>query len=182
MKRLDLVLAIAVTGSFVAFPAFSKGRYRYYTTTLESAVVTFENGSATLSSTDKESLRLKLGESEKRGPISKIEIVAWPDKEHPSSGRLSMVDLDLADRRIEAIRQELRRKNTFRYIRGYNMGENSHWLGRFFQTTKSGLDAAFSGNENRKLKRKNIKIVKANGGPGKAVVIFKIRIKSDEKK
>ncbi len=144
----------------------------------DSIVVSFAKGSHKLPGKHVEMLRELVRKAQARGNISKIEIAAWSDKEHPSTGTLSKAGRTLADKRLKTVKDVLRRDiGSMSYIGTYNMAENAHWLGRVFNTSEAELDAVFAKKEVGALDRQDFKLIKRDGKPSKAVVIFKIRKK-----
>lgn len=144
--------------------------------TYDSVVLTFSNGSSDLNATEIEKLQKGIVSAQSKGKIDKIDVAVWSDKEHPVVGNLSESDENLADNRIDSVK-ELIKKNYNRYerIKSYNMSGNASWLGKNFHSDEAKLDAVFSKNEKGSLAREDFYLIKKDGAPSRAVVILKIR-------
>jgi hypothetical protein len=114
--------------------------------------------------------------AQNKGKISKIDLAVWSDKDHPLVGTLPESDENLADDRIDSIKNAIR-KNYGRYerVKSYNMSGNASWLGQNFHSDEAKLDAVFLKNERGALAREDFNIIKKEGAPSRAVVIFKIK-------
>jgi hypothetical protein len=60
-------------------------------------------------------------------------------------------------------------------ITAYNLAEGSNWLARTFRTPEAELDAVFAKKESGSLVREDFDLIHQNGGPSKAVVIFRTK-------
>jgi outer membrane protein OmpA-like peptidoglycan-associated protein len=70
--------------------------------------LTFDKGSAKISDSDMKQLKAALDSAKGKGDIKKVEVAAWSDKDHPTSGDLSKEDRKLADDRIDAVKKAIR--------------------------------------------------------------------------
>lgn len=174
MKTISMALgAVAIIGGLSTFAkeaasASSKSEY-------ESAVITFTNGGQTLSSTELSKLRSALNTAKSKGEITSIEVAAWSDKGHPLKGDLAKPDRELAEKRIETIKQDLTKDGLNKHISSYNMAENANWLDRNLHSSKAELDATFAKKDKSALAREDFELIKEYGAPSKAVIIFRIR-------
>jgi hypothetical protein len=141
----------------------------------KSAVLSFPEGGHTLSSGDLTKLNQTIKDAKAQGWIVKVEIAAWSDKNHPSSGDLPKVDRTLAQRRISAIRSALRQDlGHWKISKAFNMAENSNWLARRLHTANADLDAVFLKDRADELARDDFNLIREEGAPSKAVVILRI--------
>jgi hypothetical protein len=142
----------------------------------KSTVLTFDLGRSEVSADDFKTLKQAVSDARASGRISKIEVAAWSDKEHPISGDLSKADRDLAESRLSAIKKDLRSSvGRMKYVHEYNMAENSNWVGRHFHSSKAELDKVYATHTKGQLTREDLALIKAEGAATKAVVILKVR-------
>jgi hypothetical protein len=76
----------------------------------KSTVLTFGLGRSELSADDFKTLEQAIADAKAVGKISKIEVAAWSDKDHPVTGDLSKAELDKAfasDARGHLAREDL---------------------------------------------------------------------------
>ncbi len=144
--------------------------------TYDSVVLSFSSGSSELNSVEIEKLQKGIAAAQTKGKIAKFELAVWSDKDHPTVGNLSEMDEDLADDRIDSVRDAIK-KNFSKYerVKAYNMAGNASWLGQNFHTDEAKLDAVFSRKEKGSLAREDFNLIKKDGAPSRAVVILKIR-------
>ncbi len=142
----------------------------------ESVVISFAKGDFILSRAETTRLRTIVQDAQKTGRITKIEIAAWSDEDHPELTSLSKPSTDLALQRIQSIKIVLKKDvASVTPVTAYNMAENSSWLGRLFHSSEAELDAVFAKRETGELEHQDYKIFKRDGAPSKAVVLFKVR-------
>lgn len=145
---------------------------------LEDTVLNFPAGGYSLSEVEATKLRNAISDAKAKGKITKIELAIWSDKEHPVTGELPKADEKLASERIEAVKKAIHEDvSKIERIHAYNMAENSHWLGRYFHSSKTDLDSAYSKDGSQELARADYSLIKQDGAPSKAVVIIKVREK-----
>ncbi len=169
MNRLLVVIALCFTVQSRAA----------VTSVYESTTVKFEAGSTSLNASETAKLREAIQNAKAKGEVAKIEVAAWSDKDYPRGGKnLSKDDRKLADERISSIKGEIRDETSmFERIKAFNMAKGSHWLGRTLNTSGSKLDAVFAKKDTDALVREDFNLIKDEGAPSKAVVIFKIKDK-----
>jgi hypothetical protein len=139
-------------------------------------VIEFAKGTSTLSMNDETRLRELVMNSKIQGFDYKIEVAVWSDKAHPKKGNLSKADIKLADLRATQIKNaiEMDQGNT-RNVSVFNMADGAHWLARTFNTNDAELDSAFAKRGTSQIKRDDFRIIKAEGGPMKAVVLVTVK-------
>ena len=140
----------------------------------KSAVLTFTKGSTELTDAGREKLRhivATIGVDN----ISRVEIASWSDKNFPMTGTdLAKADKDLADDRSDKINDFLKDQtdlSTLR-IRKYSMAETSNWLARMLRTDEAELKSVFAKEGETPMMRDDFNVIKSEGGPSKAVVVF----------
>lgn len=144
---------------------------------LESSVLEFTPGMASLSSYDQAKLSKLLKTAKSKGKITKVEVAVWSDKMHPSQGKdLPEVDRKLAKSRAINIEKSVQKDlGHYRYVKVFNMAEGTHWLAKVFDRSEAELDSVFAKKHKGAIKRENVKIIKDDGGPSKAVVIVTVK-------
>ena len=168
-----------LTAALVSFASMAIGNDKYPSVSeYESTVLTFDEGAGGMSADEVTKLSKAVADAKAKGKISRIEVAAWSDKEHPVTGDLSKADIKLAHDRFEAIELNLRKDiGHMRYIKSYNMADNSNWVGRHLHSSDAELDAVFAKKEAGHLARQDFALIKEGGKASKAVVILKIRDK-----
>jgi hypothetical protein len=172
MKFQKLMVLVLLTG----FSTSGFARNKVPVMTYDSVVLSFPNGSSVLNAAEMDRLQKGISSAQNKGKISKIDLAVWSDKDHPLVGTLPESDENLADDRIDSIKNAIR-KNYGRYerVKSYNMSGNASWLGQNFHSDEAKLDAVFLKNERGALAREDFNIIKKEGAPSRAVVIFKIK-------
>jgi len=175
MKIKSLIFALFVMGvSTISMAKMDSAKSKLF----NSVVVTFQNGSYTLSAQEIKKIKSGIGSARKLGKIGRVEVAVWADKEHPVSGMLSIADRNLAQERIKAVNRVLRKDlGRMHRISTYNMTENAHWLGRHLHTNEAELDAVFAKKEPDAMDRKDLALIRENGAASKAVIVFGINMK-----
>jgi hypothetical protein len=132
----------------------------------------FTMGSSELSAADQASLQgliMRTGTDN----IARIEIAAWSDQDFPKGETdLAKDDIDLAGRRLNAVRDYITSQASGVRVRTYNMAESSNWLARTFRTDQAELKSIFAKNASAPMARKDFNLIKSDGGPSKAVVVI----------
>lgn len=140
----------------------------------KNAVIMFTKGSAELTDAGREKLR-HIVSTIGVDNISRVEIASWSDKNFPMTGTdLSKADKDLADNRADKINDFLKDQtdlSTLR-IRKYSMAETSNWLARMLRTDEAELKSVFAKEGETPMMRDDFNVIKSEGGPSKAVVVF----------
>lgn len=149
---------------------------KYYKKISENAVLDFGMNSSTLTMADQEKLSNLVKKAKEKGEISKIEVAVWSDKEHPAKGDLSKSDRELAEMRANHIKDVLKKDlGHTRHVTVFNMAEGSSWVAKMFHTSEAELNSEFAKRGKDSLKREDFQIIKREGAPSKAVVIFTIK-------
>lgn len=173
MKNVCL-LVVMVFLSLSAFSMNNQSSAKKY----ESVVLTFDQNSSSLTTEQLQRLKASLLRAREMGIVEKTEMAVWSDKGQPRSGDLSKADRKLAGDRIKNIKSALKGETSiFERISTYNMTDNSHWIGRTFNSEEAELDAVFAKNEMGPAVREDFNLIKRDGGPSKAVIIFKLKDK-----
>lgn len=140
----------------------------------KSAVITFAKGSSDLTEAGKTKLR-QIVSGLTVDNISRVEIASWSDRGFPMTGNdLSKTDMNLADDRADKINDFLKDETDISSlrIRKYSMAETSNWLARMFRTDEAELKSVFSKEGETPMMREDFNVIKNEGGPTKAVVVF----------
>jgi hypothetical protein len=136
-----------------------------------SAVLNFAPGKSQLTQADMDALD-NLVNNAGRGNVDRIEIAAWSDKEFPKTGNdLAKGDTDLADDRIDAIKDYVKNNLSVSSFKTFNMAETSNWLARTFRTDNAELKSVFSKDMSVPMAREDFNIIKNDGAPSKAVIV-----------
>lgn len=105
--------------------------------------------------------------------IDRIEIAVWSDQAFPKTGSdLPKADRELADKRIDKIKDFLKDTLSVGTVKAYNMAETSNWLARTFRTDDAELKSVFSKEGTTPLVRDDFNHIVAEGGPSKAVAVL----------
>jgi hypothetical protein len=137
------------------------------------ATIVFHKGQSTLSSIDKENLRILASRVEKESrPVSEIKILAWADAEYPDEveGKASTAEIILASERARIIREYLEQDLMAREVDSFNMARRPGLVSKLFKNEEYKLKDAFekSGTTGSKLPDGSISYTKAS----KALVII----------
>lgn len=90
----------------------------------DTVEVTFDRGSATLSDSQKRDLARAVNLQKQKGTISRVDILAWSDKEYPlPNAKHEKGDIDLANRRANEVKKYLSDTKTVSSTDVYNMAE-----------------------------------------------------------
>lgn len=142
-------------------------------TMLHHVNLNFEPGSAAINPRDMEQLQTMVSSHSSGGGTSdqQLQVAVWSDKSLPMNGKeLPRADRDLAKKRIRAVQSAL--DNQAATVKTYNMADRSNWLARMFSTKQAELQSAFAKNESADVRREDFNLIRQEGGPSKAVVIF----------
>lgn len=149
---------------------------KYYKHTTENAVLDFNKDTASLNTMDQDKLNNLVKTAKEKGEITKIEVAVWSDKEHPAKGDLPKPDITLAENRANYIKEILKKDiGHTRHVKVFNMAEGSNMLARMFHTPTAELNSEFAKRGKDSMKSEDFQIIKREGAPSKAVVIFTIR-------
>ena len=173
MKTRNTFLSISILSTCLfAFASEAAPAVSEY----ESTVLTFEKGSSKLSPEQQRELSKTIVGAKAKGNITKIEIAAWSDSDHPKTGDLSSEERMLASKRLNTIKADLRRDvGRMKYIHEYNMAENSNWVARNLHSSKAELDAVFAKKETGTLERADFSLIQSEGAATRAVVIVRVQ-------
>ncbi|MEA9357214.1 hypothetical protein SHI21_13400 [Bacteriovorax sp. PP10] len=153
---------------------------KYYKHTTENAVLDFNKDTASLSTMDQDKLNNLVKSAKEKGEITKIEVAVWSDKEHPAKGDLSKPDITLAENRATHIKDILKKDiGHTRHVKVFNMAEGSNMVARMFHTPTAELNSEFAKRSKDSMRSEDFQIIKKEGAPSKAVVIFTIRERSN---
>jgi hypothetical protein len=149
---------------------------KYYKKTTENTVLDFGMDSAILSISDQEKLSKMVSMAKDTGEITKIEVAVWSDKQNPAKGDLSKSDRELAANRAIHIKEIIKKDiGHTRHIKVFNMAEGSNWVAKMLRTPQAELNSKFAKRGKDSLEREDFQIIKREGAPSKAVVIFTIK-------
>lgn len=175
-KQFTLLImgAILISSSSYAATATEKLKVGKVTKSIHYTTVAFEDNSSELSDMERANLQSMVQEAKDMGPIRKVKIAAWSDKDLPDTGfELMEFDRDLAKNRELAISRFLKSEYKFKTINGFNMAESSSWLARTFNTQEAELKSVFSKRgAATPVSTEEFDLIKNEGGPSTAVVII----------
>ncbi len=175
MKIKSLLLALSLLSTMHFAVAKEKN---YPVEAYNSVVLTFAKGDFRLSREESEKLKAFSNSVKSKGEPAKIEVAAWSDEEHQEGVNLSKPFRDLARMRILAVTDQLNKEfGNLKYIGTYNMAESVQGLGRYYHSSEAELEAVFAKKETGTLEPQDFDLMRKDGAPSKAVVIFKINLK-----
>jgi hypothetical protein len=174
MKNLFLVLSVFTAGAMLAACGHdhdrvsmnddARGKY-------ESVTVSFPRGSAVIPTSDINHLQSVAGNLKSSEHLDSVTAAVWSDEEFPAARDhdLAKPQRDLAKARIDAIRDAIR---PYKGITAHNMAEHASWYARAVNSDGAELESLFSKRDPDAMDRNDFNLIKSNGGPGKAVVVF----------
>ncbi len=103
--------------------------------------LSFDEGSAKLSSSDRSKLDEIISKAKYGGRIDDVKVISWSDAEYPSlkKGKLSKAQGSLAERRAENIKNYLKGLDRSLDIDTFNMAEQPGSLSKLFKTENSKI-------------------------------------------
>ncbi len=135
--------------------------------------VSFAKGSHKLSKSDLSTIRAMYKAVLTDDTVDKVIVAAWGDDKMPSGGKLSDAQVDLADRRVDAIKNVLKKMGN-KNIDTYNMAKDASWIGKVFETQNAEIKEALKGKPADDANANRIaQLLESKGGVSKAVVIIK---------
>jgi hypothetical protein len=101
------------------------------------AEVSFDKGSAKLSTAAKNRLDAIVRDARAAGKVDEVKVVTWADAEYPAepTKRLSKTQRDLAEKRSGAIRDYLKAGGAAMDVDTYNMAERPNAMERLLSTS-----------------------------------------------
>lgn len=131
-------------------------------------VMTFKKGSAELSKSDKETLAALLKTVRDRSQkVEQVHVAAWSDQ--------PLKDRALAEKRMNAIQDELEGPRGLSYVETYNMAERSNWFAKGLHLNARDLKTLFSQKgAPQNVTPEDFAVVRSKGGPMKAVVLIEV--------
>lgn len=135
--------------------------------------VSFNKGSHKLSKSDASTLRAMYKAVLTDDTVEKVIIAAWADDKMPTGGKLSDAQVDLAEKRADAIEDVLKKMGN-KNIDTYNMAKDATWIGKVFETQNAEIKEALKGKPADDANANRIaQLLESKGGVSKAVVIIK---------
>jgi outer membrane protein OmpA-like peptidoglycan-associated protein len=135
--------------------------------------VSFEKGSYKLSKSDASTLRAMYKAVLNDNTVDKVIVAAWADEKMPTGGKLSDAQVDLAEKRADAV-EDLLEKMGNKNIDTYNMAKDASWIGKVFETQNAEIKEAMKGQPADDANANRIaQLLDSKGGASKAVVIIK---------
>ncbi len=137
--------------------------------------VKFEKGSATLTDTERRTLRAMITAVRDDTKIENIIIAAWSDSQYPAKegSKLSDADIKLASQRAENVKTVLTELGASD-IKIYSMAEHPSWIAKTFRTEEAKVKLSLNGKHIEDRKAEVIaQTLQSEGGPSSVVVIVK---------
>jgi hypothetical protein len=135
--------------------------------------VSFAKGSHKLSKSDASTIRAMYKAVLTDDTVEKVIIAAWADDKMPTGGKLTDAQVDLANRRTDAIKDVLKKMGN-KNIDTYNMAKDATWIGKVFETQNAEIKEALKGKPADDANANRIaQMLESKGGVSKAVVIIK---------
>lgn len=135
--------------------------------------VSFAKGSHKLSKSDLSTIRAMYKAVLTDDTVDKVIIAAWADDKMPSGGKLSDAQVDLAEKRADAIEDVLKKMGN-KNVDTYNMAKDASWIGKVFETQNAEIKEALKGKPADDANANRIaQLLESKGGVSKAVVVIK---------
>lgn len=135
--------------------------------------VSFSKGSHKLSKSDLSTIRAMYKAVLSDNTVEKVIVAAWADDKMPSGTKLSDAQVDLAEKRADAIKDVLKKMGN-KNVDTYNMAKDATWIGKVFETQNAEIKEAMKGNPADDANANRIaQLLESKGGVSKAVVIIK---------
>ncbi len=136
-----------------------------------SVVVAFAIGSSQLRAGEQTKLQ-EVVNNVGADDIDKIELAVWSDKAFPRTGKsLPKSDQDLANARIEKVKEFLKAYMNSPSIKAYNMADASNWLAKTFRTDDAEIKSVFSKDASLPMAREDFNTIARDGAESMAVVV-----------
>jgi len=131
-------------------------------------VITFKKGSSELSTTDKETLQALLKTVKERSQkVEQVHVAAWSDRKGQ--------DRELAEKRMNAIQDELEGALGLSYVATYNMAERSNWFAKAMNLNARDVKTMFAQKgAPQNVTPEDFAVVRSKGGPSKAVLLIEL--------
>lgn len=135
--------------------------------------ISFAKGSWKLSKSDLSTLRAMYKAVLTDDTVDKVIVAAWADDKMPSGTKLSDAQIDLAEKRADAIEDVLKKMGN-KNVDTYNMAKDATWIGKVFETQNAEIKEAMKGKPADDATANRIaQQLESKGGVSKAVVIIK---------
>jgi hypothetical protein len=135
--------------------------------------ITFAKNSHKLSKSDVSTLRAVYKAVLTDDTVDKVIVAAWGDEKMPTGGKLSDAQVDLAEKRADAIEDVLEKMGN-KNVDTYNMAKDATWIGKVFETQNAEIKEAMKGKPADDATANRIAAqLEAKGGVSKAVLIVK---------
>jgi hypothetical protein len=135
--------------------------------------VSFSKGSHKLSKSDLSTIRAMYKAVLSDSTVEKVIVAAWADDKMPSGTKLSDAQVDLAEKRADAIKDVLKKMGN-KNVDTYNMAKDATWIGKVFETQNAEIKEAMKGTPADDANANRIaELLESKGGVSKAVVIIK---------
>jgi outer membrane protein OmpA-like peptidoglycan-associated protein len=135
--------------------------------------ISFSKGSHKLSKSDVSTLNAMYKAVLSDNTVDKVIVAAWADEKMPAGGKLSDAQVDLAEKRADAIEDALEKMGN-KDVDTYNMAKDASWIGKVFETQNAEIKEAVKGQPSDDANANRIaQLLESKGGVSKAVVIIK---------
>jgi endonuclease IV len=135
--------------------------------------ISFAKGSHKLSKSELSTIRAMYKAVLTDDTVDKVIVAAWADDKMPSGTKLSDAQVDLAEKRADAIEDVLKKMGN-KNVDTYNMAKDATWIGKVFETQNAEIKEAMKGKPADDPTANRIaQQLEAKGGVSKAVVIIK---------
>jgi hypothetical protein len=107
--------------------------------------VSFAKGSFVLTEGARESLKQMTDQAKGTGTVTEIKILAWSDADYPADSKLklSKEDRELADKRINSIRDYVKQELAIKNVKTYNMAVRPNAFATVFNTSDARTKKIF---------------------------------------
>lgn len=144
----------------------------------DSTSVNFIKGGSALTEAETLNLKALYERASNLGPVARILVVAWADKEGlKSNEKATEAQIVLAQKRAEVVKDVLVGLSQ-RHVESVNMAKDAGWIAKTFHTKEAEIKDAVkfpsAANETRKALAT---LLLQQGGLGKAVVILELEPK-----
>lgn len=140
---------------------------------ISSSTLEFSIGQVALTNEHREKIQELLREAPNRGSDMLLTVVGWSDQPHPAEARLSRDQVELADQRLNNVKDYIAETQYQGSIDEFNMAKRTSWLARLFNTDEREVKSLFTGRDtpDRALEHR-FRAIKENGKAGNVVLVL----------
>ena len=180
LKSTFVVVAVSALGSLSFAQEGSKVVEKIQTEIYDIldkdlTTVKFEKGSATLTDTERRTLRAMVTAVRDDTKVETIIVAAWSDSQYPAKegAKLGDAEKKLADQRAANVKTVLTDLGVAN-VQVYSMAEHPGWIAKTFRTDEAKVKLSLNGKHVEDRKAEIVaQTLQSEGGPSSVVVIVK---------